>query len=333
MASPPAPLTQEQKDFFLENGYTKLTNCFTREQAAEVTEGVWTRLGMSPTDKKTWTKERTNMPSHRTFDCADFAPKAWAAICELCGGEDRVNPESRQWRDSLIVNLGTAEREGNPVRPKDLTTWHVDGDFFVHYLDSPEQGLLVIPLFTDVVPQGGATVMCPPAIRRVAARLYAHPDGVSPRMAARSHPDYARGEERNLEWYADVARSCGADDDDAADFVEAIGDVGDVYLLHPMMMHSATSNARRAVRIITNPPVSMREPFCFDRENDDEYSLVERKTMREVGGQEKLRGWKITMPRERLVPERVRIQEEMKREEVRRLEEEQKRLKAAALAA
>jgi hypothetical protein len=61
MASPPAPLTDAEKEFFLEHGYLKLTNCFTREQAAEVCEGVWTRLGMSPTDMSTWTKERTNV--------------------------------------------------------------------------------------------------------------------------------------------------------------------------------------------------------------------------------------------------------------------------------
>ncbi|KAI1384602.1 uncharacterized protein F4822DRAFT_433143 [Hypoxylon trugodes] len=317
MASPPAPLTDEQKAFFLANGYLKLTNCFTREQAATVTDGVWTRLGMSPTDKRTWTKERTNMPSHRVFDASAFAPKAWAAICELCGGEDRIAPAARQWRDSLIVNLGTAEREGRPVPPKELVNWHVDGDFFVHYLDSPEQALLVIPLFTDIVTEGGGTMICPPAIERVARQMFEHPEGVSPRMVPRAHPDFPR--ERNLEWYANIAQSC-ADDE----FVEATGNVGDVYLLHPLMMHSATSNAKRNVRIITNPPVSLVEPFQFDRERGEEYSLVEQKTMAAVGGKELLKGWKITSPREGLVPERVRIQEAMKREEQRRLEEEQR---------
>ncbi|KAI2470406.1 hypothetical protein F4781DRAFT_390820 [Annulohypoxylon bovei var. microspora] len=316
MVSPPAPLTQEEKDFFLAHGYLKLSNCFTRDQAASVTEGVWTRLGMSPTDKRTWTQERTNMPWHRSFECATFAPKAWAAICELCGGEGRVNPESGLWRDGLIVNLGTAEGEGSPVPPKDLPGWHVDGDFFVHYLDSPEQALLVIPLFTDIASQGGGTMLCPAAVDTVARRLYENPEGLSPRMVPRTHPDFPR--ERNLQWYCDVVRSC-----DDGDFVEATGNVGDVYLLHPLMVHSATSNARRDVRIITNPPVSIREPFCFDR-GEGEYSLVERKTMKAVGGEEMLKGWGITMPRERLVPERVRIQEAMKREELRRMEEEEK---------
>lgn len=115
------------QDFILQRNYHlylfRISGAFTKEKADEVTEGVWTRLGMSPTDKSTWTSVRTNMPHHRTFDAAEFAPRAWAAICELCGGEDRVNPESRLWKDSLIVNLGSAEGEGNPVPPQDLQGW------------------------------------------------------------------------------------------------------------------------------------------------------------------------------------------------------------------
>jgi hypothetical protein len=68
------------------------------------------------------------MPCLNTFDAADFAPRAWAAICELCGGEDRVRPDSKIWRDSLIVNLGDAKHGGKPVPPQDLPEWHCDGD-------------------------------------------------------------------------------------------------------------------------------------------------------------------------------------------------------------
>ena len=80
---------------------------------------------MDPNDRSTWTRLRTNMPGHRKFDPADFAPRAWAAICELCGGEDRVDPASREWRDSLIVNLGDEKHGGKPVPPQDLPEWHV----------------------------------------------------------------------------------------------------------------------------------------------------------------------------------------------------------------
>jgi hypothetical protein len=88
---------------------------------------------MSPTDKTTWTRGRTNIPTHRTEDVKTFAPKAWAAICELLGGEDRVAPEASKWGDRFIVNLGTPEWEGKWPDPKELDGWHVDGDFFVYF--------------------------------------------------------------------------------------------------------------------------------------------------------------------------------------------------------
>lgn len=320
-------LTPEEKEHFLTHGWIKyvhttstprpasnplsrISNAFTKAQADTFTANVWTRLNMDPNDRSTWTRLRTNMPWHNTFDASEFAPRAWAAICELCGGEDRVDPESKLWRDSLIVNLGAAEHDGKPVPPQDLPEWHVDGDFFVHYLDSPEQGLLVTPLFTDIVPNGGATFICPEAIPKVAKHLYEHPEGVSPRMTPRGEPGFT--EEKDLEWFCNMAKSCD-------NFVEATGEVGDVYLLHPLMLHAPSSNALRRVRIITNPPVSLREPHCFDRE-DGNYSLVEQATMRALG-KERLDGWKITAPREGVVPERVRIQERMKQEELKRLEE------------
>jgi hypothetical protein len=46
------------------------------------------------------------MPSHTSVPITEFAPKAWAAICQLVGGEERVSDETRVWRDSFIVNLG-----------------------------------------------------------------------------------------------------------------------------------------------------------------------------------------------------------------------------------
>ncbi|KAH8894986.1 hypothetical protein GQ53DRAFT_792789 [Thozetella sp. PMI_491] len=307
--APASVLTPEEKEHFIQHGWIKIPGAFTREQAEAVTKDVWTRLGMSPDDKSTWTRLRTNMPSHNTFDASEFAPRAWAAICELCGGEDRIVEQSRVWRDSLIVNLGTAEGEGKPVPPHGLEGWHVDGDFFIHFLDSPEQGLLVTPLFTDIVSEAGGTVICPEAIPKIAKHLHDNPQGVSPRMTPRGEPNFCQ--EKNLLRCSDLARTC-------SHFVEAAGNVGDVYLLHPLMLHSAASNAKRHLRIITNPPVSLKEPFNFNRE-DGNYSLVELATLRALG-KDRLPSWKIEAAREKVVPERVRIQEKMKLEEQKRME-------------
>ncbi|KAF2641590.1 hypothetical protein P280DRAFT_451033 [Massarina eburnea CBS 473.64] len=304
-------LSAEQIGHFIDHGWIKLSNCFSREQAADLQSTLWTRLGMDPNDMSTWHTERINMPWHRTLDVSEFAPKAWSGILQLLSGPSTIDPSVSAWRDSFIVNLGTPSGHNTLVPPQSLTGWHVDGDFFVHYLDSPEQALLIIPLWSDIVPGGGGTMICPPAIDVVAKHLHDHPEGVSPRMTPRAqNPGFEQ--EKGLSWFNEVARQMP---DEA--FVEATGSVGDVYLLHPLMLHSASNNMLRKVRVITNPPVRIVEPFCFDRE-DGNYSVVERKTLRALG-KETLVGWMIRGERQAIVPERVRIQEEMKRKEEKRL--------------
>lgn len=181
----------------------------------------------------------------------------------------------------------------------------------VHYLDSPEQGLLVIPLFTDIQKDGGGTMINPSAIPTIANHLHQHPEGVSPMMVPRAeNPTFDR--EVNLQFFCNVAKSMPYDS-----FVEASGKVGDVYLLHPLMLHSASNNKFRNLRVITNPPVSLKDPFFSQPDN---LSVVERKTLAALG-KESLDGWKITENRDRLVPERLKRQAKMKEEELKRLEE------------
>lgn len=210
----------------MEYGYLKVPKAFTREKAEEFTHDVWVRLGMDPHDKSTWTKNRINMPHHRTELVQTFAPAAWAAICELLGGEDRVDPINATWNDGLIVNLGTPEMltEQTP-HPRDLDNWHVDGDFFRHMLDSPEQALLVIPIFSDIKPRGGGTFIAPDGIGHVARYLADNPQGVLP------------GEFN----FRDLINKCEV-------FHEMHGNVGDVILMHPLMLHSASHNNLREVR-------------------------------------------------------------------------------------
>ncbi|KAF2125945.1 hypothetical protein P153DRAFT_324352 [Dothidotthia symphoricarpi CBS 119687] len=304
-------LSQDQIDFFVENGYIKLSNCFTKEQADDIQSTLWTRLGMDPNDMSTWNSERIHMPHFREFDVSTFSPRAWAGMCSLLGGASRIKG-ALTWKDGFIVNLGTPQGHNKVVKPQKLYNWHVDGDFFVHYLDSPEQGLLVIPLWSDIVEGGGGTMICPKAIEPVARLLEKEREGVSPRMTPRRENPEMKPEQ-GLDWFNQIAKNMP---DEA--FVEATGVVGDVYLLHPLMLHSASNNQHRKVRVITNPPVSVREPFSFDRE-DGNYSAVERKTLRALG-KDRLEGWKIEGKREMIVPERMKIQEEMKKKEAERLQ-------------
>ncbi|KAJ6037207.1 hypothetical protein N7540_001486 [Penicillium herquei] len=304
---PQYKLSAEQIAHFMQYGYVRVPGCFSREKAAAWTADVWTRLGFSPTDKTTWTTECTHMPEHKEEPVKTFAPKAWAAICELLGGEHRIDPDSATWNDAFIVNLGTPETEGKWPHPSELQGWHVDGDFFIHFLDSPEQGLLVIPLFNDIQEHGGGTMICTESVKHVAQFLYDNPRGVSPYMVPRGF----KFRKPTVDFYDSVLEKC-------TEFHEMTGSVGDVILLHPLMVHSQSVNSLRIPRVITNPPISLNKRFKFDRKDASRFSIVERKTLQDLG-KDRLRGWKIKGGRELVVPERVKEHKEMKQQELGRL--------------
>jgi hypothetical protein len=73
----------------------------------------------------------------------------WRAACELIGGEERMAPgNAYPWTDGFIVNLTRGADQPWAPPSGDSPGWHVDGSWFRHYLDSPEQGPLTIVLWT-----------------------------------------------------------------------------------------------------------------------------------------------------------------------------------------
>ena len=155
-------------------------------------------------------------------------------------------------------------------------------------------------------------MICPEGIDLIANYLAIHPEGVLPTGLSftPSTSTAAKNEDHPGYWsHLKEIKRC-------QDFVEVTGEIGDVVLMHPLMMHSATKNYTRIPRIITNPPVSLKEPFNFDRENPEEYSLVERKTLKALGVDRF--PYKITTERRRIVPARLLLQQKMKEEEERR---------------
>jgi hypothetical protein len=82
-------------------------------------------------------------------------------------------------RRKLLDNMYILEiREiGRLMNIPKLTTRHIDGDWFDHHLDSSDQALLNVALYTDVLPQGGPTLICPAALPKVLKWMYDHPEG------------------------------------------------------------------------------------------------------------------------------------------------------------
>jgi hypothetical protein len=282
-------LTEEQIGSFLRRGHVTIPQCFTRADAQPWLDEAWIRLGYDPDDPATWTEARVHMPSVRHLEVADFAPKAWRAACELLGGEERIEQPYR-WGDGFIVNLRLgADREWEP--PSRVSDgWHKDGDFFRHFLDSPEQGLLTLVLWSDIEPRGGGTFVAADSVGPVARLLADTPEGILP-------DDFD---------YDELISQCD-------DFAEAMGRPGDVVLLHPFVLHAVSQN-HRGPRFITNPPIALREPMRFDRPDPSPVELAVLNAL----GVERLE-FRPTRERERVVPERVLRQQRMAAEERARL--------------
>ena len=289
-------LTESDITHFIEKGHIILRDCFPRELAEEWTAFAYKRLGYEPDDPSTWAEPRIHLPSMNRVPLQEVAPRAWDAISDLLGGEERIAGSLRNptpsWGDGFIINFSLgAETPWQPPSPE-VSGWHKDGDFFRHFLDSPEQGLLTIVVWSDIYAKSGGTFVACDSVQHVAQRLYEHPEGLQPGG------------------FGQLIEKC-------KDFAEITGRAGDVVLLHPFILHAASQNPSGRARFITNPPVALKEPMNFNRDTPDDFSPVELAVLQGLG-QNRL-DFKPTAPRERLVPERVKRQQKMLEEQKKRL--------------
>lgn len=104
---PYCELTDEQVQHFLERGYVVVGQALSRELAEQWRAFAFERLGYAPDDPATWAEERIHMPTMNRRRVAEVAPRAWAAICDLVGGEQRIkNAADYSYGDRFIVNFG-----------------------------------------------------------------------------------------------------------------------------------------------------------------------------------------------------------------------------------
>ncbi len=269
-------LLPAQIEQFVAEGHLILRGCFEREDAAPLVEEAWRLMGYEEDDATTWAQPLRFLFPSTQVPLRDFAPRLWSALCQLAGGQERLSdaePGIGQW----VVNLGRG-RDEEWVEPGPSTQgWHIDGNFFRHFLDSPEQGLLVVPLFSDIAPRGGGTTFAPDSVGLVAKYLSEHPEGV----LMREFPS------------AELVAQCHG-------FRELTGAIGDVAILHPMMLHSFSQNHSGKARFITNICLGLKEPMRLDRQDEGDFSPVEQAILRALGVQ-KLE-WRIQGEREQVDP-------------------------------
>ncbi len=246
-----------QREEFLQNGYVVLQNAIPTANLCAWQNLAWQRLGYDRDNPDTWEKSRIHLPPSRAVRVKEFAPQAQSAMHQLCGDNRLVEPNF--WGDVFIANF--AEGADEPFRAPSAACpgWHKDGFMARHYLDSPEQALLVLVAWTDVQSKGGGTFIAPDSVGIVARYLAERPEGVAAQTGEISQ----------------LIHQC-------REFVELTARAGDVIFCHPFMLHAVSQNVRRVERIISNPIVTLHEPMNFKRE-DGKYSLVEAGVLRALG--------------------------------------------------
>lgn len=277
-------LTPEQIEHFVARGFVVLHDCFSREIADQWIEESFQTVGLQRHEPATWAVDRITTPGNREMELREFSPKAWQATCELLGGEQFVEQPCK-WGNSFIVNLraGADKSWQGPSASSD--NWHNDGDWFRHHLDSPEQGLLTFVLWSDIEPRGGGTFIAPDSIGVIARYLLDHPEG----NLLHEMP------------FRELVKECH-------EFMEVTGKVGDVILLHPLMLHAFSQNHSGKARVITNPTVQRTEPLQFNRA-DSNYTPVEQAVLSALNV-EKL-DFVAQGSREVIVPERIKKDQEV----------------------
>ena len=250
-------LTPEQREQFLTEGHIVIRGAFPRAEAIAWVREECAHIGYDLDDPSTWEKEYIRIETKRRVTLDEYAPAAWEASCDLMGGRDRVAYQSGIGLFAMNLRQGADK----PYRPAsaEVGGWHKDGWQFRHFLDSHEQGLLGIPLMTDVLPEGGGTFIAADSVAVVARFLAAHPEGVLP-------DDFPNQE---------LVSQCH-------DFREITGEAGDFFLLHPYLLHAVSQNRLRRPRAICNVLYALKEPMQLNRPDGD-YSPVEAAILRGLG--------------------------------------------------
>jgi len=235
-------LTSAQVEQFIELGYTLLSDAFPREVAAAVRRAVLAKIDASEDNPATWTKRRNHIAD--SFGGEPFMSACTArynaALDDLMGEGRWIPIQNLGWWPVLFPGF-----DAPPWRSLN-DEWHIDGGFFHHHLDSPEQGMLPIFVFSDIGPGDGGTAIAVGS-HKVAARVLrdAQPDGLPQgELSKRVKEEFFRG---------------GRGFEEPGRVIEAQCRAGDIVLLHPFMLHTVSTNTGKSIRIICNPHVNFTE--------------------------------------------------------------------------
>jgi tetratricopeptide (TPR) repeat protein len=250
-------LDAAQIESFIADGYVHLRGAFPNELAAAVIASAHRRLREQPTrcllpeqaqreaerlahydadDPTTWPEGRLDIEGERRFTISEFSPFAERAVFQLLGDAARVR--TRSWTSNLIVQYPVRSLTSWIPAP-DHQSWHLDSPSTQTRIEDLRTGLLVFIVFSDLLPNSGNSWLALDSPAKVARKLAATPEGVD---FCSDHAGCA------------ITRTCER-------FFELTGEAGDLFLVHPLMLHSASLNPSPRIRFLGNPMVYLQEPL------------------------------------------------------------------------
>jgi hypothetical protein len=246
----PRPLTPEQVDAFIRDGFVRLERVFPRALADECVELLWPRIGCAANAPESWTRP---VLRHPAWEAAPFARAVSAA--PLPAAFDQLVGPGR-WRERRHPGLFVI-RFPSAADPGDAG-WHIDGSFDVGgewWVNRRSRGraLSLLLLFTDVGPDDAPTRLS------VGSHLDVRPV-LEPLGESGTHFETV------LPLLPNVHKR---------EVALATGDAGDVYLCHPFLVHAASWPHRgTGPRFMAQPELPPAAPLQLEREDAD-YSPVE----------------------------------------------------------
>lgn len=231
------PLREEQLAQFRRDGYVRIKAAFSKNIAKDCENTILSILEQehgvnikAPGKARFILKRRANT----VFDKM-ITPKLANVLDRLFGSEGWDRRHFATHGEFFVTFPGFLKGSRNPLRL--VGRWHVDLGFqVVPAHDITDRNCAFVPAFlVTESKQDGACTLVAAGSHKVVAKLLGSVRKPIPRQEMVAF----------CEGY--VSRGAGQET-----IVQLIGEAGDVFVLHPLLMHAASANGRDIVRIMGN---------------------------------------------------------------------------------
>lgn len=228
-------LTSHQVESFINDGFVKVEDAFSRDLARDCRNELWADIGLAPDRPETWNEPviRVASKSSPPFVAAANTPRLHAAYDSLAGEGRWLPPRGL---GTFPIRFPSNESAGDDG-------WHVDMSFGTENPDFMEwranvmssgRALLMLFLFSDVGPDDAPTRIRKGSHATIARELLPH-GKAGATLRQLSADGYASTQE------CEIALATGA--------------AGTVYLCHPFVVHAAQPHHGTEPRFMAQPPL------------------------------------------------------------------------------